>query len=64
MMPPQEVFIMEKNHLLEEPLLDKIELFIPPRLTIRIATIATERGQTIDQVILDAINDLIEKSKQ
>jgi hypothetical protein len=55
---------MEKKLISEEPLLDKIEIYIPPRLTIRIATIATERGQTIEEVVLDAINDLIEKLKQ
>ncbi|MEG6615660.1 hypothetical protein V6C27_04360 [Peptococcaceae bacterium 1198_IL3148] len=55
---------MDKKHALDQPVLDKIELFIPPRVTLQIATIATERGQTINDVILNAIGEFIENSKQ
>lgn len=55
---------MEQTYMLEEPVLDKIELLIPPRLTLKIVTIATEQRQTINEVILEAINDYIKKSKQ
>ena len=55
---------MEHTQLLESPVLDKIEVFIPPRITLKIVTLATERGQTLNEIILDALNEYINKSKQ
>lgn len=54
---------MDQNKMLDEPLvLDKIELLLPPRLTLKIAAIATERGQTINDILLEAVVEYIEKN--
>ncbi|MBM7854155.1 putative HicB family RNase H-like nuclease [Desulfohalotomaculum tongense] len=55
---------MVQTQVLKEPVLDKIELLVPPRVTLQIAAIAAERGQSINEAILDAINEYIKKSKQ
>lgn len=56
---------MEQNKTLKEPLvLDKIELLLPPRLTLKVVAIATERGQTINDILLEAVANYIEQSHQ
>lgn len=55
---------MEQKHVLKQPVLDKIEVLMPPRVSLQIAAIATERGKSINETILEAINQYIEKSKQ
>ncbi|MBO8137484.1 MAG: hypothetical protein H0Z40_05045 [Desulfotomaculum sp.] len=55
---------MKQENSMKQAVLDKIEVMIPPRITMQIAAIAAERGRTINDVILEAINEYIEKSKQ
>ncbi len=55
---------MDKYHVIDKPVLDKIEVYIPPRLTIKIATLAAEQGRTLNEVIREAITDYIKLSKQ
>lgn len=56
---------MESKRIFEEkPVLDKIDLFLPPRITLKIAAIATEKGQSINEILLTAIDNYLKKCQQ
>ncbi|WP_031514550.1 hypothetical protein [Desulfofalx alkaliphila] len=53
---------MEQTKGSDKPVLDRIELLLPPKLTLKLTALAFERGQTLNEVILEAIWDHIENN--
>lgn len=49
---------------MDKTVLDKIEIYIPPRVTIKIATLAAEQGKTLNEIIEEAICDYIKLTQQ
>lgn len=55
---------MEQQHVLDQPVLDKIEIYISPKITIKLTAMAIEQSKSLNEVILEAIYEHIKNSHQ